>query len=358
MPQTVAESDGKMLEEPYGVHSQHIADRTCFLSSLSGQPLHIQQVLAGNINTIIQVAVSGRSYGLRVRTYEQVYRYEPDLIKEAFVLWLMRHVTNGPRDTEAAGAFAQLMAAQRGTVTEHRDVLPIVRYYDWSRQRLPHPYCIYEWVEGAPLWDTPQPHLYALAGQTLAHIHQVQFAAFYADFLSLGEHPVSWRERYRTALDKEVAAAQAHLPRILVDTLRTLTVPSSISTAPCLVHNDFAPGNILVQDGTIAAVIDWDNAVIDVPHLDFVKMKYWTAKNSNGELVHDPALFSAFVDGYGAAGREIIGSPFFTLYEVLWLLRVFNFERSKEEQGLSRAPGYPAAAFYEQMLAQTLQKRQ
>ena len=324
----------------------------------SGQTLHIQEVFAGNINTIIQVAVSGRSYGLRVRTHERVYRYEPDLIKEAFVLWLMRHVANGSRDKEAAAAFAQLKAARQGTVTEHSEVLPIVRYYDWSRQRLPHPYCIYEWVEGAPLWDTPQPHLHALAGQTLAHIHQVQFAAFYADFLSLGEHPVSWRQRYRTAFDKEVAAAQAYLPRILVDTLRTLTVPSSISTAPCLVHNDFAPGNILVRDGTIAAVIDWDNAVVDVPHLDFVKMKYWTAKNATGELAHDPVLFSAFADGYGPTGRALINAPLFALYEVLWLLRVFNFERAKEEQGLARAPGYPAAAFYEQMLAQTLQKRQ
>jgi hypothetical protein len=43
---------------------------------------------------------------------------------------------------------------------------------------------------------------------------------------------------------------------------------------------------------------------------------------------------------------------------VLWLLRVFNFERSKEEQGLARASGYPAAACYEQMLAQILQKIQ
>jgi hypothetical protein len=320
------------------------------------QPLHVQQVFTGNINTIVKVTVSGRSYGLRIRTHEQVYRYEPDLIKEAFVLWLMKHTANGPRDTEAAVVFAQRRTARRGIVTEHSDILPLVRYYDWSREYLPHPYCIYEWVEGVPLWDAPQAHLYALAGQTLAHIHQIRFAAFYADFLSIGEHPVSWRERYRTALDKEIAAAQDSLPRTLLDTLRGLEVPSSVSAPPCLVHNDFAPGNILVHDKTIAAVIDWDNAVIDVPHLDFVKMKYWTTKDVRGELGHDPELFSAFVSGYGTAGREIVSSPLFVLYEVLWLLRVFNFECSKEEQGLSRAPGYPVAIFYEQTLAQVFQK--
>lgn len=329
-----------------------------FSPVFEGQAVHIQQVLAGNINTILKVEVSGHSYGLRVRTHEQVYRYELDLIKEVFVLWLMRYAANDSRDTEAAAAFAQLRAAQRGIVTERSEVLPVVRYYDWSRQYHSQPYCIYEWVEGEPLWDEPQAQLYTLAGRTLARIHQIKFAAFYADFLSIGERPVSWRERYQTALDKEVAAAQAHLPRTLVDALWVLTVPSSISTVPCLVHNDFAPGNILVRDGTIAAVIDWDNAVIDVPHLDFVKMKYWTAKDAKGELGHDPGLFSAFVSGYGTAGREIVSSPLFVLYEVLWLLRVLNFERSKEEQGLSRAPGYPAAAFYERILTQTLWKIQ
>ncbi len=321
-----------------------------------GAAPHVQQVFAGNINTILQVAVNGRSYGLRVRTHEQVYRYEPNLIKEAFVLWLMRHAATGPRDHDAAAAFARLTAAQRGIVTEHSAGFPVVRYYDCSRASLPYPYCIYDWVEGVPLWERPQARLYVLAGQTLARIHQVQFAAFYADFLTLGVQPLSWHERYRTALDKEIVAAQASLPRPLVDALRALVVPSLIATAPCLVHNDFAPGNIIVRDGVIAAVIDWDNAVVDVPHLDFVKMKYWTAKNATGELAHEPTLFGAFVDGYGPTGRDMIESPIFVLYEVLWLLRVFNFERSKEEQGLTRAPGYPAAVSYGQMLAQILQR--
>ena len=102
-------------------------------------------------------------------------------------------------------------------------------------------------------------------------------------------------------------------------------------------HNDFAPGNILVTQGRIAAVIDWDNAVIEAPHLDFVKMKYWTAKNVAGELTHDPALFSAFVRGYGAAGQDIVNSSLFALYEVLWLLRVFNLNDLKKSRGLARA---------------------
>jgi aminoglycoside phosphotransferase (APT) family kinase protein len=283
-----------------------------------------------------------------------VYRYEPDLVKEAFVLWLVAHADDTPCDAVAAAAFSRLCVDRYGTVTDRHSALPVVHCYDWSRHRLPHPYCIYEWVDGVPLWDVPEPRVYASAGEALVRIHQVRFSAFYADFLAVGAQPVNWHERYRAAFDKEVSAARNRLPASLNTALRKVEIPPSVSYSPCLIHNDFAPGNILVRDGTIAAIIDWDNAVVDAPQLDFVKMKYWTAKKVNGELGHEPELFSAFVEGYGPSGQEIVSSSAFRLYEILWLLRVFNFERSKEEQGLARAPGYPAAAMYERFLAEVL----
>jgi hypothetical protein len=314
----------------------------------------VLDVFTGNINTILKVEIGGRLYGLRVRTQESVYRYEPNLIKEAFALGLLSRPEATPDDNAVAAMVAELKAAQSGRSGGRHEIMPAVRYFDWSRTSLPHPYCIYEWVEGEPLWDRPDSGLYAAAGAALAGIHRVRFSAFYADFLSVGIAPVSWAERFCGALAKERTAALPRLPRRISTALAKLEIPATAPCSPCLVHNDFAPGNILVKDGQITAVIDWDNAVIDAPHLDFVKMKYWTAKNVAGELAHDPALFAAFVDGYGPAGREIVQSAFFTLYEVLWLLRVFNFERSKEEQGLARAPGYPAAMVYDGFLSTVL----
>jgi len=323
---------------------------------VDNRPLQICEVFSGNINTIVKVASGGRCYGLRVRTQEGVYRYEPDLVKEAFIVWLLNHARGTISDKDVASAFAQILRNRRGSITGSSRLLPSVLRYDWSRQVLPYPYCIYEWEEGEPLWNVSEPQLYRLAGQTLTQIHQIQFSAFYADFLSVGIQPISWEARYLAALDKELATARGSLDLLSANILKAMTVSASISCAPCLVHNDFSPGNILVRDETIAAVIDWDNAVIDVPHLDFVKMKYWTAKNARGELAHAPTLFSAFVDGYGPAGREIVASSLFCLYEALWLLRVFNFERAKEEQGLPRAPGYPAASIYRKHLKEVLNK--
>jgi aminoglycoside phosphotransferase (APT) family kinase protein len=325
-----------------------------FAPLMAPRSLCVREVFAGNINTIVKVDVAGHSYGLRVRTQEQVYRYEPDLVKEAFVSWLLTHAGSVKHDREVAVAFSALCAARCGEIAGAAEVLPTLLYYDWSRTRLAHPYCLYRWVEGAPLWSSPQARLYALAGQYLAQIHQVTFSAFYTDFFSVGKQPVGWESRYRGALEKEVAAARGRLRHELSAALAQLSLPNSVPCAPCLVHNDFSPTNILVRDQEIAAVIDWDNAVIDAPHLDFVKMKYWTAKNAAGELAHHADLFAAFVKGYGTAGQAVISSSLFTLYEVLWLLRVFNFERSKEEQGIARTPGYPAAALYAEFLGEAL----
>jgi aminoglycoside phosphotransferase (APT) family kinase protein len=381
-----------------------------FFPLLRQAVLQVREVFSGNINVILKVENGDQTYGVRVRLHESIYRYEPDLMKEVFILRLLQQAGKAPNDALVAEAFRRLREAQRGTVSERCDGAPTVRYFDWSRQLLPHPYCIYDWVDGTPLVDCPTPELYTQAGRALARIHQVQFSAFYADFLSIGVAPVSWSERYRAALAKERAAAIPYLPHPVGAALDSMRIPVETPCAPCLVHNDFAPGNILVKDAQIAAVIDWDNAVIEAPHLnqitkhlytssltmsksplaplfqrgglntpfrkggraqrggisvrdcanvicfdlDFVKMKYWTARNAAHELAHNAEFFAAFVDGYGTTGREIINSSLFTLYEILWLLRVFNFERSKEARGLVRAPGYPAAGEYEKLLAHLL----
>src|SRR5262245_41884344 len=76
--------------------------------------LQVQEVLTGNINTIFKVESAGQHYGLRVRTQESVYRYEPDLIKEVFVLQLLQTAGDGLNDARVAAAFKQLVAAQYG----------------------------------------------------------------------------------------------------------------------------------------------------------------------------------------------------------------------------------------------------
>ena len=302
--------------------------------------------LSGNINTILKIEAGDRLYGLRIRSQEQVYRYEPDLIKEVFVSWLLAPDNAEKSDAEKAGALAHLCTHQRGGGHQSSGIEPTGRAFDWTRQILDHPYYIYEWIEGEPLWDNPTAALYETAGKALARLHQVQFHSFYADFFAIGKTPLNGPDRFRAALTKERGEVQSRLDPHLFHALEKIAIPKHIPFAPCLIHNDFSPGNILVHRGQLSAIIDWDNAVVDVPPLDFVKMKYWTAKDDQGQLGHNPELFRAFIHGYGPHGPAIVQSETFALYELLWLLRVFNFEMSKQEQGLDRAPGYPAAVLY------------
>ncbi len=318
---------------------------------LTGDPApRVCQTLAGNINTILQVAANGRMYGLRIRSQEQVYRYEPDLMKEVFISWLLDPAHAGADDAEKARALSQLREAQRGTGRKSSGIEPTRLAFDWSRHILPQPYFVYEWIEGQPLWDDPDEQVYRAAGHALAGLHRVRFAAFYADFFAIGHAPQVWGERFRAALTKERAEARSRLSPTLLQRVERVSVPATLPFSPCLIHNDFSAGNILVRDGRLAGIIDWDNAVVDVAPLDFVKMKYWTAKDGQGQLGHNPALFRAFVSGYGRRGPEVVESETFAWYELLWLLRVYNFEMSKQERGLDRAPGYPAATEYATLL--------
>ena len=336
---------------------------------------HVRDTLAGNVNTIFKVEANGRTYGLRIRTQEQVYRYEADLIKEVFVSWLLDPAHAGASDADKARVLERLHAARRGPGLERGSIEPAGVAYDCSREIIPHPYFVYEWVDGEPLWNTPNPRAYAAAGAALARLHHVRFEAVYADFFGIGKTPLAWPDRFRTAMEKErnEAAGRGLDPRLVRtfgQLLPSTETPIDPAYGPCLVHNDFAPANVLMQvcredegpgdghtdEGRLAAVIDWDNAVVDLAPLDFVKMKHWAMRASDGRLTSDPALFVAFVTGYGDRGTEIVESRMFACCEALWLLRVFNFEASKRERGLGPAPGYPPAAHYAGALAQVLDR--
>ena len=77
-------------------------------------PIHVHAVLSGNINTILKVECESRLYGLRVRTQEQVYRYEPDLVKEAFVTALLTPDAQPQTDAARADLFADVLTSRCG----------------------------------------------------------------------------------------------------------------------------------------------------------------------------------------------------------------------------------------------------
>jgi len=72
-----------------------------------------------------------------------------------------------------------------------------------------------------------------------------------------------------TAMPPRAAALVRACGRELLDQLDAATVDGTQEGESCVVHGDLGAGAVLVHDGDVA-VIDWDEARVDVPVLDLI----------------------------------------------------------------------------------------
>ena len=310
---------------------------------------------SGTFNRVVKFTYGKRRLGVRLSLDQTHFRYERDLIKEVFAISLLNGAGSGIDDARAAAEVEALLAAPRGAKLSH-DAVRTILHYDWSMAELPYPFFLFEWIEGAVLWEQPFQDRYHAAGKILAGVHRVRFEHFYENILTIHHVPRSWRDHLRVCLNRELARAQFILPVALVGRLDSLDLSKLHPGRPCLIHNDFCGANIIVDSAGALHVIDWDNWVVDCPELDLVKMKYWTAIGSEGRLMHRAELYESFLDGYRSASDMEIDEGRLRAYEYLWLLRCFNFESSREamgEEGISHDSWrhvYPRARYYLDLL--------
>jgi len=137
--------------------------------------------------------------------------------------------------------------------TLHAAGLPVPEpyYLDRSDEVLPMPYLVLEHVEGQTILepDDLDDYLRQLA-TLLAAIHRVPVPDEAFSFpprlgRGFGERP--------TVLDHSLGEGRIREALESAWPLRTLNEEA-------LLHGDFWPGNVLWQDGRIAAVIDWEDA--------------------------------------------------------------------------------------------------
>jgi hypothetical protein len=317
--------------------------------------IEISETRSGTFNRVVKFSYAGRRLGVRLAMNRLHFRYERDLIKEVFAIALLNRADSSLDDAGTARAVEALLATPRGTLLGHEAVRTIL-YYDWSMERLPYPFFLFEWVEGTVLWEQPSAEGYAAAGRVLAGVHKVRFENFYDNILTIHHVPRSWRDHLRVTLNRELARAALTLPESLARRLEELDMSGLRAGRPCLIHNDYSGANIVLDAGALPHVIDWDNWVVDCPELDLVKMKHWTAIGNEGRLTHKPELFAAFLDGYRSGGADPIDEGRLRAYEHLWLLRCFNFETSREGIGEQSAGTdswrhvYPRARYYLDLL--------
>jgi hypothetical protein len=314
-------------------------------------------MFSGNINGILKLRYGGRPLGVRLALNTYRFRYEKDIIKEIFALFLIYFARDAENDDVARDIVDGILASPVGSHVGHALVHRVI-HYDWSMTTLPWPFFIYEWVDGEILWAGRESGSYFTAGQNLARLHRITFQSCYQDIFRIGREPLSWHQRFAAALAHERLQALPRLPAAAARRLEAIDPATVTPARPCLVHNDYSGGNIIVEAGGGQKIIDWDNWLVDAPELDLLKMKYWTAIGADGLLAPDPVLYSAFLQGYNSASGTVPDRQRFHACELLWLTRAYNFESTRHNdreqtgnEGGALARHYPPAAVYETYLS-------
>jgi aminoglycoside phosphotransferase (APT) family kinase protein len=132
----------------------------------------------------------------------------------------------------------------------------------------PCPWIIAKWNEGEnPAFE--QKNEYTLLAQDLADFLNVLHG------IKLKNGPVSRRGVPLKQLDAETRNAinqlegEIDIP-LIIDLWKQLTNIPVWQKAPVWVHGDFLPGNILIQDNRLSAVIDFSDVGMGDPACDFV----------------------------------------------------------------------------------------
>ena len=132
---------------------------------------------------------------------------------------------------------------------------------------------------------------------------------------------------------------------ILALALHWLAHNTPAPTPPRLVHGDLRLGNLLVEDGTLTGVLDWELAHRGDPHEDlaFGCMTVWRFARADRPafgLGSIDALVAAY-RGAGGAAFEPARFRFWLIYRTVWwalgCLKMGSFWRSGSDRSLERA---------------------
>ncbi|MCA9716453.1 MAG: phosphotransferase family protein [Myxococcales bacterium] len=155
-------------------------------------------------------------------------------------------------DDVTATEFALLTALRRAGLP-----VPAPLLLDTSRELLPSPFLVLEFVEGrAGLPERPRAGALGEMAEFLARLHALELDALELPTLPRGDDPIAGALRFVPSAD---------------DALRDALTARAASRSPpasVLVHGDFWPGNILWRNGRVAAVVDWEDAALGDPLLD------------------------------------------------------------------------------------------
>ncbi|HSX03659.1 MAG TPA: aminoglycoside phosphotransferase family protein [Rhabdochlamydiaceae bacterium] len=161
-------------------------------------------------------------------------------------------------------------------------------------------------VDGAILMEYLPGHLlkmedltYGLAfelGSLLAKIHSEQVQG-YGDLIGPSHLSDDPRIPFTEKFEEGIEECRDHLPKKLLEKCRRhfdkeIDLIQSVD-GPRIIHRDFRPGNVIVQNGRVRGIIDWSSARGGFTEEDFCPLEF-------GEWSKREDIKSSFLEGYAS----------------------------------------------------------
>jgi aminoglycoside phosphotransferase (APT) family kinase protein len=139
-------------------------------------------------------------------------------------------------------------------------------YLDDAGAILGSPGIVTRYAPGRLIMERPYPAQWAeMLAKTLARIHQVPLDDADASFLLDGNSEALW---FLKSIAQTPPYISAHLKGRALWQAMVEYLPHLVKVAPALVHIDYWSGNILWDNGSISAVVDWEEAAQGDPGID------------------------------------------------------------------------------------------
>lgn len=192
--------------------------------------------------------------------------------------------------------------------------VPLPLLLDLSCQHVPYPYLVSEYVDGRMWFDPPDTGIYGeQMALHLATVHQLVAATTAG--IPLPRADGVCQERMTLPLS---GAAGEQDTDMIHETLRRTGVPPQ-TNADVLLHGDYWPGNTLWRDGELAAVIDWEDALVGDPLLDLARSR------SEIAWIFGMEAMARFSDAYlRHAPQDTTNLPYWDLCAALRQIRLAN----------------------------------
>ncbi len=145
---------------------------------------------------------------------------------------------------------------------------PAPYYCDQSGVIFSTPFLVMEYVEGDTVFAPSEvPDIIPRLATQLASINRIDPLVFNLDFLPRQEEVIAGMLANRpTQLDESLAEGRIR------DALGAVW-PLHQHNRLALLHGDYWPGNILWRDGTLVAVLDWEDAAVGDPLADLANSR-------------------------------------------------------------------------------------